>query len=202
MSPRFWITLAIVLAIILGFYVLFATPKSVSITENKVVALETEKGSIEIELLADAAPKTVENFLALAGEGFYDGLTFHRVIPGFMIQGGDPLCGKNGAVDAAPPAGGCGTGGPGYRFADEIDPTSDLYKSGYKKGIVAMANSGPDTNGSQFFIMVSDVPLPPNYTIFGRVKSGQEVADGISGVPRNSADRPLNTVTIRKISVL
>lgn len=201
MSPRFWITLAIVLVIILGFYALFAMPKSASITENKVIALETEQGTIEIKLLADSAPKTVENFLALAGKGFYDGLTFHRVIPGFMIQGGDPLCGKNGEPDAGPPAGGCGTGGPGYRFADEINPASELYKSGYQKGIVAMANSGPNTNGSQFFIMVSDVPLPPNYTIFGRVISGQEVADAMSKVPRNSADRPLAALVIKNILV-
>lgn len=159
--------------------------------------LETDRGVIEIALLPSAAPKTVANFATLARQGFYDGLTFHRVIPSFMIQGGDPLCGKNGAGDAGP----CGTGGPGYKFADEINSASELYKAGYEKGIVAMANSGPNTNGSQFFIMVSDVPLPPNYTIFGRVKSGQEVADEISQVTRNSADRPTTPIIIRKVAV-
>lgn len=125
---------------------------------NKKAVLETNKGKIEFEILPEA-PKTASNFVFLAKEGFYDGLTFHRVVPGFVIQGGDPL--------------GTGTGGPGYQFEDE--PVSRKYD----KGIVAMANSGPDTNGSQFFIMLENNPLPPSYTIFGKVLSGQEVVGKI-----------------------
>ncbi len=186
--------------IIVGFYLLLTFLNSNSMDSNiavKLAKLETDNGFIEIELLSSAAPKTVESFIKLARSGFYDGLTFHRVIPDFMIQGGDPLCGKNGSPDA----GACGTGGPGYRFADEIDRSGELYKSGYKKGIVAMANSGPNTNGSQFFIMVSDVPLPPNYTIFGRVRSGQDAADRMSLAPRNGVDRPFTPLVIKRVTV-
>jgi cyclophilin family peptidyl-prolyl cis-trans isomerase len=121
----------------------------------------------------------------LAEEGFYDGVIFHRVIDGFMIQGGDPT--------------GTGTGGPGYSFADEIDPESEIYQEGYKKGVVAMANAGPNTQGSQFFIMVADYPLPPNYTIFGKVVSGQEVADAISVVEKDGRDKPLQDVIIQEV---
>ena len=159
------------------------------------VVLETSMGEIGIELFAQDAPNIVENFLKLAKQGFYDGLSFHRVIPGFMVQGGDPNCGKNGGKDT----GACGAGGPGYKLNDEINASSALYKTGYKTGIVAMANSGPNTNGSQFFIMVADNPLPPNYTIFGRVVFGQDVANAISGAKRNASDRPLAPVTIEKI---
>jgi cyclophilin family peptidyl-prolyl cis-trans isomerase len=127
--------------------------------ENKIVRISTAKGEIVFDLLPDQAPATVSNFVALAESGFYDGLTFHRVEPGFVIQGGDPE--------------GTGRGGPGYKFADE--PVS----LPYDKGIVAMANAGPNTNGSQFFIMLENTPLPPLYTIFGRVTSGQDVVDGI-----------------------
>ena len=120
--------------------------------------IETDKGPIEIELLAADAPKAVENFRLLAEHGYYDGLTFHRIVKGFMIQGGDPA--------------GDGTGGEsawGEPFADEINPESPLYRAGYRRGIVAMANAGPNTNGSQFFIMHEDYPLPPGYVIFARV---------------------------------
>ncbi len=125
---------------------------------NKKAVIETDKGKIEFEIFPEA-PKAASNFIFLTRDGFYDGLTFHRVVPGFVIQGGDPV--------------GNGTGGPGYKFEDEP------VKRAYDKGIVAMANSGPDTNGSQFFIMLADNPLPPNYTIFGKVISGQEVVDQI-----------------------
>ena len=137
-------------------------PESVSsISSTKsVVTISTAKGDIVIELFPDTAPKTVENFVTLAKKGFYDGLTFHRRVEGFVIQGGDPS--------------GDGTGGPGYKFADELN---DSYK--YDRGIVAMANSGPDTNGSQFFIMLADYPLPKLYSIFGRVTSGMETVDKI-----------------------
>lgn len=126
--------------------------------ENKKVVIETAKGTIEFEIFPEA-PKAASNFITLAKDGFYDGLTFHRVVPGFVIQGGDPV--------------GDGTGGPGYKFEDE--PVTRKYD----KGVVAMANSGPNTNGSQFFIMLDNNPLPPSYTIFGKVLKGQEVVDVI-----------------------
>ncbi len=129
--------------------------------EGKIVRITTEKGDIVFELFADTAPMTVSNFVYLTGEGYYDGLTFHRREEGFVIQGGDPN--------------GNGTGGPGYAFADELD---DKYS--YDRGIVAMANSGPDTNGSQFFIMLDDTALPKAYSIFGRVLEGMEVVDEIA----------------------
>lgn len=128
--------------------------------KSKKAVIQTKKGNIEFELYPEAT-KAASNFVFLAKDGFYDGLTFHRVEKGFVIQGGDPF--------------GNGTGGPGYRFEDE--PVTRPYS----KGIVAMANSGPDTNGSQFFIMLADYPqLPPKYTIFGKVTKGQEVVDSIA----------------------
>lgn len=128
--------------------------------ENKQIRLETEKGEIVFELFPDTAPLAVSNMVYLTKEGFYDGLTFHRRVEDFVIQGGDPR--------------GNGTGGPGYKFEDELD---DDYS--YDRGIVAMANSGPDTNGSQFFIMLADNDLPKNYTIFGKVTEGMDVVDKI-----------------------
>ena len=148
------------------------------------VVLKTSKGDITLELDADIAPKTVTNFKALAASGYYNGITFHRVIPGFMIQGGDPS--------------GNGTGGKsvfGDMFEDEIKVDSPTYKTGYKAGVIAMANRGPNTNGSQFFIMDTDYPLPPNYTIFGRVTSGQDVVNTIARVPRDGSDMPKEKVT-------
>jgi cyclophilin family peptidyl-prolyl cis-trans isomerase len=128
--------------------------------DGKRARIVTAKGTIVFELLAREAPKTVSNFVALARSGYFDGLTFHRVVPGFVIQGGDPR--------------GDGTGGPGYTFEDE-PVTLD-----YDAGIVAMANAGPDTNGSQFFIVLEDQPsLPKNYTIFGRVTSGMDAVRSI-----------------------
>jgi cyclophilin family peptidyl-prolyl cis-trans isomerase len=153
----------------------------------EMITLKTNFGDIQFETFKNAAPKTVENFITLARKGFYNNLTFHRVIKGFMIQGGDPN--------------GDGSGGPGYTFKDEIDPASALYQQGYKKGIVAMANRGPDTNGSQFFIMLEDTPLPPQYTIFGKVTKGQEVVDAIGKVETNETDRPLEPVIIKSIEI-
>ncbi len=128
--------------------------------KGKKVTLQTSKGTIEFELFFDDAPKAVSNFVYLAEQGFFDGLTFHRVVPGFVIQGGDPL--------------GTGTGGPGYQFEDE--PVIQ----NYDQGIVAMANAGPDTNGSQFFIMLEDNPtLPKAYTIFGKVIKGMDAVKKI-----------------------
>ena len=157
--------------------------------------ITTNMGVITLELYADQAPKTVENFIKLATNGTYAGTRFHRVIKNFMIQGGDPLS-KDLAKQAL-----WGTGGPGYKFNDEIDASSELYKTGYKRGILAMANSGPNTNGSQFFIMHEDNQLPPLYTIFGRVTAGQEVVDTIATTPTGSNDRPVADVVIEKIEI-
>ncbi len=134
------------------------------------VVIITAKGDITLELYDADAPKTVKNFTEHAKSGYYNGLTFHRVEPGFVIQGGDPK--------------GDGTGGEsiyGPTFEDELNPTTESYKTGYKKGVLAMANRGPNTNGSQFFIMLDDNPtLPKNYTIFGHVVAGQDVVDKIA----------------------
>jgi cyclophilin family peptidyl-prolyl cis-trans isomerase len=157
---------------------------------NRSAAIETEKGIIKFELLEQDAPKTTQNFIGLAEKGYYNGVIFHRVIKGFMIQGGDPT--------------GTGRGGESFwggRFDDEIDPKSDVYKRGYKAGTVAMANAGPNTNGSQFFIMHHDYPLSPNYTIFGRVTEGQNVVDQIAETPTGEKDRPKTQVTMLKVSV-
>ena len=144
---------------------------------------------IVVEFYPKDAPKTVENFITLANKGFYNNLTFHRVISGFMMQGGDPA--------------GNGTGGPGYKFNDELYPNTASAKAGYKKGVLAMANSGPDTNGSQFFIMLEDYPLPHAYTIFGRVISGQEVVDAIGRTPTGGPpnDRPLTPVVMKSVMI-
>ncbi len=174
-----------------------ATPAAVTNTTTMTATLETSAGVMNVELYSNDAPKTVENFVKLAKAGYYDGLAFHRVIPGFMVQGGDPNCGKNGGADS----GFCGGGGPGYQFEDELNPAAASYQAGYKKGVLAMANAGPNTNGSQFFIMVADYPLPHNYTIFGRVTLGQEVADAISNAKRNANDRPVTPVVMKKITV-
>ncbi len=157
--------------------------------------IETEKGPIEIEFLAADAPKAVENFRLLAEHGYYDGLTFHRIVRGFMIQGGDPK--------------GDGTGGEsawGAPFEDEINPASPLYRDGYRRGIVAMANSGPNTNGSQFFIMHDNYPLPPNYVMFAKVTSGMEVVDALANTPTTMGpdggrSRPLTPPVIKKITI-
>jgi len=154
---------------------------------NYLVTIETNKGEIKFTTYADEAPNTVENFVSLAKKGFYDGVIFHRVIDGFMIQGGDPT--------------GTGMGGPGYTFEDEINPEAEIYQNGYDKGMVAMANAGPNTQGSQFFIMVDNYPLPPDYTIFGKVVSGQEVADAISVVEKDASDKPLEDVVIKSVSI-
>lgn len=154
---------------------------------SHMVTIETNFGVIKFKTYDSDAPKTVNNFITLANKGFYNNLTFHRVVEGFVIQGGDPL--------------GTGTGGPGYEFEDELDPNTESYKEGYKKGIVAMANAGPNTNGSQFFIMLKDTPLPHNYTIFGKVVEGQEIVDSIGRVAVGPGDRPLEAVLIKKITV-
>ena len=146
---------------------------------NRTAVIQTNKGTIKFELLEQDAPKTTENFRSLAEKGYYDGVIFHRVIKGFMIQGGDP------------------TG----RFADEINSSSEVYGRGYKAGTVAMANAGPNTNGSQFFIMHVDYPLPPSYTIFGRVTEGQDVVNAIATTETDRSDRPTSEVKMEKVSI-
>lgn len=153
-----------------------------------IVKIQTNKGEITLELFSEDAPKTVENFINLVKKGFYDNVIFHRVISGFMIQGGDPT--------------GTGRGGPGYKFDDELNPETASYQRGYVRGTLAMANSGPNTNGSQFFIMHKDYPLPNNYTIFGRVTDGMETVDAIAASETDSNDRPLEDVVMQKVEVI
>ena len=157
--------------------------------------LDTDKGAIEIEFLPMDAPKAVENFRLLAEHGYYDGLTFHRIVKGFMIQGGDPS--------------GDGTGGEsawGGTFADEIKQDSPLYAGGYKRGYVAMANSGPNTNGSQFFIMHQDYPLQPNYVIFAKVTGSMAAVDAMAELPTTlggdgGMSKPVTPPTIKKVTI-
>ena len=151
--------------------------------------LNTSLGKITIQLSKDK-PLTTGNFLKLAENGFYNGIKFHRVIKGFMIQTGDPLS-KDDTKKAY-----WGTGGPGYKFADELTGTET-----YSIGTVAMANSGPNTNGSQFFIMTSNTNLPPAYTVFGKVLSGQEVAQEIENTKTDASDKPLEDIIINSIEL-
>ncbi len=162
-----------------------STP-TVFVAQKYVVTLKTSKGDITLQLDGDKTPKTVENFVTLAQKNFYNGTIFHRVIKGFMIQGGDPK--------------GDGTGGPGYRFADEP------FDGEYLRGTIAMANAGPNTNGSQFFIMHQDYPLPKNYVIFGRVTKGIEVVDAIATSPvtmspSGETSKPVEPVKVLTVTV-
>jgi cyclophilin family peptidyl-prolyl cis-trans isomerase len=144
--------------------------------------IHTSHGPIEVELFDDAAPKTVENFRKLAGDGFYDGVVFHRVIKDFMIQGGDPT--------------GTGTGGPGYTFEDEVNDHKIV------RGALAMANAGPNTNGSQFFIVYRDTQLDPNYTIFGTVSKGIEAAEKVAkaGAQTGQDGKPKLPITLTTVT--
>ncbi len=146
--------------------------------------VQTSEGAILVELYKDEAPKTVENFVKLAKQGFYNGIIFHRVIPGFMIQTGDPT--------------GTGTGGPGYTFDDEFSPT--LRHDG--AGVLSMANRGPNTNGSQFFITLAGTPwLDGKHTIFGRVIEGQAVVERIGAAERSANDRPLKDIAMTQVTI-
>lgn len=169
-----------------------ATPADTA--EGLFAIITTRLGTIKAKLAYQDAPLTVANFVALAegkqhngakpdGTPYYDGTIFHRVISGFMIQGGDPA--------------GTGAGGPGYTFPDELDPSKASAKEGYKRGVMAMANRGPNTNGSQFFIMHQDYGLPLAYSIFGKVVSGMETVDKIATLPRGPQDRPNEEVTMQ-----
>jgi cyclophilin family peptidyl-prolyl cis-trans isomerase len=146
--------------------------------------IHTNHGAIEVELYDEDAPKTVENFVSLARDGFYDGVAFHRVIPDFMIQGGDPT--------------GTGSGGPGYQFEDEFNDRP------VARGALAMANSGPNTNGSQFFVVTAEACpwLDGKHTVFGRVTAGMDVVDRISELPRDARDKPLEPATIDRVELL
>ena len=157
---------------------------------NRIANIKTNHGMIRFELLEEDAPKTTDNFIKLAERGYYDGVIFHRVIDGFMIQGGDPTGTGRGGESAA-----------GGRFADEINRGSELYRGAYTKGTVAMANAGPNTNGSQFFIMHADYALPPSYSKFGRVVEGQDIVDQIAKLKRDRNDRPLQDVRMEKVSI-
>lgn len=161
-------------------------PMAIDKTKTYTALLKTTEGDITIQLNASKVPVTVNNFVTLAKKGFYNNTIFHRVIKGFMIQGGDPK--------------GNGTGGPGYTFEDE--PFDDEYT----RGTIAMANAGPNTNGSQFFIMHQDYDLPPNYTIFGKVTQGIEVVDKIAEAPVSTSEtgeksKPVNPVKVTSVEI-
>ena len=148
------------------------------------IRIETTLGNIEAELFAQDAPKTVDNFVTLAKKGYYDGILFHRVIPGFMIQTGDPT--------------GTGTGGPGYKFNDEFSPKLKHDKA----GIFSMANAGPNTNGSQFFITLAPTAwLDKKHSVFGQVTAGMDVVQAIAAVSKDGRDKPLKPVSMKKVVV-
>ena len=170
------------MSVCLGVSLMASTASSQS--SNPRATIQTTMGTIVIELKKDEAPKTVENFLKLAGKGFYNGIIFHRVIPGFMVQTGDPT--------------GTGRGGPGYTFPDEFSP--DLQHD--KPGILSMANAGPNTNGSQFFITLVATPwLDGKHAIFGHVVSGQEIVDQIALAERDAQDRPLADIAMKQVTI-
>lgn len=167
------------------------TPFAMTIDPAKVytATLNTSRGTITAELHTDDAPQTVNNFVNLAREGFYDGTPFHRIVEGFVVQGGDPT--------------GSGAGGPGYRFADELAGNRT-----YERGTLAMANAGPNTNGSQFFICLRDLTnsLPKNYTIFGKVTAGQDVVDTLGQTPTTAGrsgekSTPTEPVTLESVTI-
>jgi cyclophilin family peptidyl-prolyl cis-trans isomerase len=156
--------------------------------------IDTDKGVIEIELYDKGAPKATANFVELARKGYFDGVIFHRIVPGFVIQGGD---GQYGHIDRLE-VGALGTGGPGYKFADEP------FEGDYVRGAVAMANAGPNTNGSQFFICLEDLSggkLPKKYTLFGQVTAGLDVVDAIAASKRDSRDRPVEPTAMRTVKI-
>jgi cyclophilin family peptidyl-prolyl cis-trans isomerase len=160
-----------------------AAPAALPAGETREVTIETDLGNIVMDVEADLGPLAAGNFVALAECGFYDGIVFHRIMPGFVIQGGDPT--------------GTGSGGPGYEFPN--DPVSVAYD----RGVVAMANAGRDTNGSQFFIVLDEAPLPPDYSVFGRVTSGMEVADQIAAGPSTGGQsgQALEPVVMNRVTV-
>ena len=159
---------------------------NIDISKKYTAVIKTSMGDMSIEFFTEDAPMTVNNFINLSRDGYYDNVIFHRVISGFMIQGGDPSGTGHGEMGKY----------PGYKFEDELNN-----QRSYDKGILAMANAGPDTNGSQFFIMHVDYPLPYQYTIFGFVTEGLEVIDKIASVETGDGDKPINDVVIETIEV-
>ena len=166
----------------------YTSPPSMTINvESSYTAeIETSSGSITIDLFTDVAPKTVNNFVTLSKDGYYNDVIFHRVIKGFMIQGGDPSGTGHGDMGKY----------PGYDFEDELENPMN-----YERGIVAMANRGPNTNGSQFFIMHADYPLPYQYTIFGKVTEGLETVDAIANVQTGENDKPVDDIVILSVKI-
>jgi cyclophilin family peptidyl-prolyl cis-trans isomerase len=154
---------------------------TVDLTKRYIALLDTNHGPITIDLDLGRSPIAVNNFVFLAREGYYDGVIFHRVVPGFVIQGGDPT--------------GTGRGGPGYKFRDEVEG-----RGSYTRGTVAMANAGPNTNGSQFFICLGNVGLPHAYTIFGSVSSGMEAVDSIASLKTRS-ERPIEDAVMSRVTI-
>jgi cyclophilin family peptidyl-prolyl cis-trans isomerase len=194
------IILILIIGVIVGAWLLLRAPTATDTTASEEVStqtsnqltsmtatIKTSKGDIKVDFFPESAPNTVANFKKLAQDDFYQEVILHRVIEGFMIQGGDPT--------------GTGSGGPGYTFADELDPNSEAAARSYSRGTVAMANSGPDTNGSQFFIMHQDYNLPYNYTIFGYVTDGMDVVDAIATTEADGSDRPVEEVVIQDVVV-
>jgi cyclophilin family peptidyl-prolyl cis-trans isomerase len=155
--------------------------------------IATEKGDIEVDLFTNDAPKATSNFIDLARKGYYDDVVFHRVIPGFVIQGGDGQYGKKSKLEPNR----VGTGGPGYKFEDEP------VKGEYQRGSLAMANAGPNSNGSQFFICHADLAgkLPKNYTLFGQVTRGLDVVDAIAAAPTGAGDRPVEPIAMTSVTI-
>ena len=166
----------------------YTSPPSMTINvESSYTAeIETSSGSITIDLFTDVAPNTVNNFVTLSNDGYYNDVIFHRVIKGFMIQGGDPSGTGHGDMGKY----------PGYDFEDELENPMN-----YERGIVAMANRGPNTNGSQFFIMHADYPLPYQYTIFGKVTEGLETVDKIANVQTGENDKPVDDIVILSVKI-
>ena len=166
----------------------YSSPPSMTINvESSYTAeIETSSGSITIDLFTDVAPNTVNNFVTLSNDGYYNDVIFHRVIKGFMIQGGDPSGTGHGDMGKY----------PGYDFEDELENPMN-----YERGIVAMANRGPNTNGSQFFIMHADYPLPYQYTIFGKVTEGLETVDAIANVQTGENDKPVDDIVILSVKI-
>ena len=170
-------------------------PPGAKSSGGRRAVIDTDKGAIEIEFLQADAPRAVENFRLLAEHGYYNGLTFHRIVRGFMVQGGDPAGDGSGGQSAWGPP-----------FADEINPGSALYRGGYRRGLVAMANAGPNTNGSQFFILHQDYGLQPSYVIFAFVVNGMDVVDTLANVattmgPGGEPSKPIVPPVIKKVTI-
>ena len=159
---------------------------NIDISKKYTAVIKTSMGDMSVEFFTEEAPMTVNNFINLSRDGYYDNVIFHRVISGFMIQGGDPSGTGHGEMGKY----------PGYKFEDELNN-----QRSYEKGILAMANAGPDTNGSQFFIMHVDYPLPYQYTIFGFVNDGLDIIDKIASVETGDGDKPVNDVVIKTVEI-